>query len=140
MIFLDELQTKIYFNFSIKHNKFIFAQQRYDHLTLSRRRPISYRNQSIDLLWKSMDWFLYDIGLRREGVKKLLKCIQFAKYLLFVSYVHDIIASFSYLVTPPFRSINSLLFEIREAIKLSKSKKKVSLDRIKLTNFRKFCW
>ena len=30
---------------------------------------ISYRNQSIDLLCKSMDWFLYDIGLRHERVK-----------------------------------------------------------------------
>ena len=29
----------------------------------------SYRNQSIDLLCKSMDWFLYDIGLRHERVK-----------------------------------------------------------------------
>ena len=38
-------------------------------LTLSRRRPISYRNQSIDLLCKSTDWFLYDIGLRLERVK-----------------------------------------------------------------------
>ena len=28
------------------------------------RRPLSYRNQSIDLLCKSMDWFLYDNGLR----------------------------------------------------------------------------
>ena len=27
------------------------------------------RNQSIDLLWKSMDWFLYDNGLRHERVK-----------------------------------------------------------------------
>ena len=27
------------------------------------------RNQSIDLRSKSMDWFLYDIGLRRERVK-----------------------------------------------------------------------
>ena len=38
-------------------------------LTLSRPRPISYRNQSIDLLCKSMGWFLYDIGLGRERVK-----------------------------------------------------------------------
>ena len=37
-------------------------------LTLSRRRPISYRNQSIDLQSKSLDWFLYVIGLRRERV------------------------------------------------------------------------
>ena len=31
-------------------------------------RSISYRNQSIDLQSKSMDWFLYDIGLGRERV------------------------------------------------------------------------
>ena len=39
------------------------------YLTLSWRRPLSYRNQSIDLLGKSMDWFLYDNGLRHERVK-----------------------------------------------------------------------
>ena len=38
-------------------------------LTLSWRRPSSYRNQSIDLLHKSMDWFLYDNGFRHEKVK-----------------------------------------------------------------------
>ena len=35
-------------------------------LTLSWRRPLSYRNQPIDLQRKSMDWFLYDNGLRHE--------------------------------------------------------------------------
>ena len=39
-------------------------------LTLSWRRPLSYRNQSIDLLCKSMAWFLYDNGPRHERVKK----------------------------------------------------------------------
>ena len=41
-------------------------------LTLSWRRPLSYRSQSIDLLRKSMDWFLYDNdnGLRHERVNK----------------------------------------------------------------------
>ena len=38
-------------------------------LTLSRRRPLWYRNQYIGLLRKSMDWFLYDNGLRLERVK-----------------------------------------------------------------------
>ena len=38
-------------------------------LTLSWRRLFSYRNQSIDLLCKSMDWFLYDNGFRHERVK-----------------------------------------------------------------------
>ena len=32
---------------------------------------IIYRNQFIDLLCKSMDWFLYDKGLRHERVKKV---------------------------------------------------------------------
>ena len=30
--------------------------------------PLSYRSQSIDLQSKSMDWFLYNNGLRREEV------------------------------------------------------------------------
>ena len=30
---------------------------------------LSYRNQFIDLLCKSVDWFLYDRGLRHERVK-----------------------------------------------------------------------
>ena len=38
-------------------------------LTLSRRRPLSYGNQSIELRSKSMNWFLYDNGLRHEKVK-----------------------------------------------------------------------
>ena len=39
-------------------------------LTPSWWRPFSYRNRSIDLLCKSMDWFLYDNGLRHERVKE----------------------------------------------------------------------
>ena len=38
-------------------------------LTLSWRRPLSYRNHSTDLLCKSMDRFLYGNGLRHEKVK-----------------------------------------------------------------------
>ena len=34
-----------------------------------KTRPLPHRNQSIDLLHKSMDWFLYDNGLRLERVK-----------------------------------------------------------------------
>ena len=40
-------------------------------LTLSWQSPLSYRNQSIDLRSKSMDWFLYDNGLRHERVNVL---------------------------------------------------------------------
>ena len=42
------------------------------YLTLSWRRPLSYRNHSIDLQSKSMDWFVYDNGLRHEKVKVML--------------------------------------------------------------------
>ena len=45
----------------------IFSQPWF-FLTLSWRKPLSYRNQAIELLCKSMDWFLYDNGLRHERV------------------------------------------------------------------------
>ena len=41
-------------------------------LTLSWRRSSSYRNQSIDLQSKSMDWFLYDNGPLHESIKRYL--------------------------------------------------------------------
>ena len=44
-------------------------------LTLSWRRPLSYRNQSIDLVCKSMGWFLYDNGLRHERVKPVFNSV-----------------------------------------------------------------
>ena len=44
-------------------------------LTLSWRRPLSYRNQSIDLVCKSMGWFLYDNGLRHERVKPFFNSV-----------------------------------------------------------------
>ena len=40
-----------------------------ESLPLSWRRPLSYRNQSIDLPSKPMDWFLYYNSLRHESVK-----------------------------------------------------------------------
>ena len=41
-----------------------------DSLTLSSRRFVSYRNQSIDLQRKSIDWFLYNRDLCHERVKE----------------------------------------------------------------------
>ena len=38
-------------------------------LTLSWRKSLSYRNQSMDLLCKSMDWGLYNRNLRHERFK-----------------------------------------------------------------------
>ena len=40
-------------------------------LALSWRKSLSYRNQSIDLLCKSMDWFLYNRDLRHERFKRV---------------------------------------------------------------------
>ena len=51
------------------------------HLTLSWRRSLSYRNQSIDLLCKSIEWFLYDRDLRRERVKQPFSSKISKKYL-----------------------------------------------------------
>ena len=46
------------------------------YLTLSWRRPLPYRTQSIDLRSKSMDWFLYDNGLRHERVEVFFDCLK----------------------------------------------------------------
>ena len=43
------------------------------HLTLSWRRSRSYRNQSIDMQNKSMDWFLYNRDLCHKRVNGLSK-------------------------------------------------------------------
>ena len=40
------------------------------NLALSWRGPLSYRNLSIDLQSKLMDWFLYDNGFGHERVKR----------------------------------------------------------------------
>ena len=61
--------------YSISHIYSSYSDISSGLLTLSWWRPISYRNQSIDLLSKSVDWFLYDIGLRHERVKATLLTI-----------------------------------------------------------------
>ena len=44
-----------------------------NQIITKNKSPLSYRNQSTDLRSKSMDWFIYDNGLRHERVKS--KCI-----------------------------------------------------------------
>ena len=51
------------------HRKVNFCSVNSTYLTLSRRRPLSNRNQSIDLLGKSMDWFLYNNSLHLKRAK-----------------------------------------------------------------------
>ena len=62
-------------------------------LTLSWRRPLSYRNQTVDLLCKSMDWFLYDNGLHHERVKKLglTKMINFSNESVKIPTIYDLL-------------------------------------------------
>ena len=58
-------------NLFIHHCAYVKILHKWEFgLTLSRRRSLSYRNKSIDLQSKSMDWFLYDGDLRHERAKK----------------------------------------------------------------------
>ena len=41
-------------------------------LTLSWGGFLSYRNHPIDLIYQSMDWFLFDRDFRHDGVEKEL--------------------------------------------------------------------
>ena len=73
-------------------------------LTLSWRRPISYRSQSIDLFRKSMDWFLYDIGLRHERFKyrkmRFLKHIALGTFQKYITYVEVVVKMEDWVVYP----------------------------------------
>ena len=56
-------------------------EEHYNTLTLSWPMYLSYRNQSTDLLSKSMDWFLYDRDLCHEKVKVFrLSCYDYRIY------------------------------------------------------------
>ena len=96
-------------------------------LTFSWRRPISYRNQSIDLLCKSMDWFLFDIGLRHERVKLIIlsffteglwKSINNYRYSMFIWYFITLIfmTVCSYHVTYAFRSESTIAWMSRNSL------------------------
>ena len=66
----------------IRENQYILRSVLF--VTLSWRRSLSYRNQTIDLLCKSiinglqtMDWFLYERDLRHERVNLGIDLIRF---------------------------------------------------------------
>ena len=54
-------------------------------LFLSRRRPISYRNQSIDLQSKSMDWFYMILASVMKGLMKITQRINIVVLFLVLS-------------------------------------------------------
>ena len=82
-------------------------------LTLSRRRTIAYRNQSINLLCKSMDWFLYDIGLRRERVKWISLIVALKHLNAFIGC--HILTPFNYWYTREKLLISSLACKIQQS-------------------------
>ena len=65
-----------------------------DYLTLWWRGPLSH------MLCKSMDWFLYDNGLRHERVKQFYEQLPFFPYMLsFTTMWCHILKSFGRLIT-----------------------------------------
>ena len=52
------------------YNRNAKTRQSFSILTLSWRRFLSYKNQAIDLLSKSMDLFLYDRDVCHEKIKQ----------------------------------------------------------------------
>ena len=75
------LTSKQHVHFRNKPEKLLvvnyFRKKLSIRLNLSWRRPLSYKNQSTDLRSKSMNWFLYDNGLRHERVKYRFSKINF---------------------------------------------------------------
>ena len=68
--------------------KHIFCSSNCICLTLSWRRPLSYRNQSIDLRSKSMDWFLYVTASVMKGLTSKLKYYRWKSYnWLFILFI-----------------------------------------------------
>ena len=69
-------QSKLYKNCA-RHQIFLIS------LTLSWRRPLSYRNYSTDLICKWMGWFLYDNGLPHERVKSINNYLTVSNWSLY---------------------------------------------------------
>ena len=65
-----------------KEKRIIYVSALYHFNSFVKEVP-SYRNQSIDLLCKSMDWFLYDRDLRHKIIKCLSTFVTGEMYPLF---------------------------------------------------------
>ena len=69
-------------------------------LSFLRRRFLPYRNQSIDLLFKSMDWFLYDRDLCHGRFKQVFSNRGFSKgkHLFKYQLIHNF-SGFFYIIS-----------------------------------------
>ena len=55
------------------HSSFTYLIFKFKFINSFMTKSLLYRNQSNNLLCKSMDWFLYDRDLRHERVKEIWK-------------------------------------------------------------------
>ena len=76
-----------YHNIFSQFNTTLYLDWLNSLLTLWWRQSLSYWNQSIHLLRKSMDWFLYDNGLRHERVKRCFKNVE-AQFILAIFIIY----------------------------------------------------
>ena len=90
-------------------------------LTRSWRRPLSYRKQSIDLLHKSMDWFLYGNALRHERVNEIYLVSSNAKNMvsafIFIAVSSWFLVNFWYHMAHNFFwSLTCLIFKFKDSM------------------------
>ena len=62
------------------------GKRKFSNLTLSWWMSLSYRNQSIDLICKSMEWFLFDRNLHHERVTRKAISIWTLSWWISLSY------------------------------------------------------
>ena len=91
---VQNFYNALHFNrpWNFKNFEFFFKKRHFKcGLTLSWRSSLSYKNQSIDLPCKSMDWCLHDRDLRRRRVNNwaqiLIREISFERLALKVGCV-----------------------------------------------------
>ena len=78
----------LFYKHKLCQNKLAEITKNKYKLTLSWWRPLSNRNQPIDLQSKSMDSFLYDNSLRHERVKKTFRVGSLNKENNFKNYIY----------------------------------------------------
>ena len=76
-------------------SRYLISKVLWDPLTLLWWRSLSCRIHSIDLLWKSMDWFPYDRDLRHEKVKASITPMLFETIVTFFN-LYKVKVSFHY--------------------------------------------
>ena len=74
-VYMNSRKIPGYRCFFLYIKEVLYLRRKERHLTLSWRRSLSYRNQSIDLQSKSMDWLLYDKNLPHQRVEAITSSV-----------------------------------------------------------------